>query len=85
MPWGWSQSTAKPIDLGGKRGSVYDAKQPSAWPQYEQEYLQKRVKNLRASAALTEPFETSSEELTFLQNAAQGYKNEAEEELHNEF
>ncbi|AUD57310.1 hypothetical protein [Pleurochrysis sp. endemic virus 2] len=85
MPWGWSQSTAKSIDLGGKRGSVYDAKQPSTWPQYEQEYLLKRVKNLRESAALIEPFETSTEELTFLQNASQGYKNEAEEELHNEF
>eukprot|EP00965_Chrysotila_dentata_P120956 4000022-Pleurochrysis_carterae.AAC.1 len=85
MPWGWSQSTTKSIDLGGKRGSVHDAKQPTTWPQYEQEYLLKRVKNLRESAALMQPFETPTEELTYLQKASHGYKTEAEEELHNEF
>jgi len=87
MPWNWQGRGATSTELGGTRGSYEEAKIAHAWPNYEAEYLAKRLEEGGGKYAKGPGGKAPTEIANFVyyDKVTDDYKQEADECLKKEF
>ena len=87
MPWNWQGRGSTSTELGGTRGSYEEAKIAHAWPNYEAEYLAKRLEEGGGKYAKGPGGKAPTEIASFVyyDKVTDDYKQEADECLKKEF
>lgn len=93
MPWGWSIHN-EPLKTGGALGTPAEARQTNAWPDYESEYLKRRLQPESAKGRFdptyydregTRQVLKDEAKYVYLDKVSANYKDEAEACLKQEF
>jgi hypothetical protein len=84
MPWNWNGGSKMDVRQGGSRGSVEESKVPAAWPEYEADYLKRRLRTGVEKWDST-GLQTLAQKTVYLQEVAKNHKAEAEECLKSDF
>lgn len=89
MPWGWDIRGPVSINNGGNVGTAKEASEAHAWPDYEAQYLAKRLQRAagKYNPALTMSRRERREAAahTYYDKITENYKEEADECLRAEF
>jgi len=85
MPWSWNTPGPMTVDLGGTVGSVQEAKQPGAWPNYEAEYLKARLQSGKGKYNTDGVASAGDKAQVYLDKISDDYKTEANQALKQEF
>ena len=87
MPWNWQGRGATSTELGGTRGSYEEAKIAHAWPNYEAEYLAKRLEEGGGKYEKGPGGKAMHEiaNMIYYDKVTEDYKQEADECLKKEF
>ena len=82
----WQGRGSEDVKQGGAKGTPAESKVAHAWPSYEAEYLQKRLREGRGKYEHTfnDPLDVVKQNV-YLDKVADDYKEEADEALHTEF
>jgi hypothetical protein len=88
MPWGWDTRGPVDVALGGAKGTPQEAAIAHAWPNYEAQYLHKRLSSAQGKYNPTDKNRNTLNEVqsvVYLDKVAEDYKQEADECLRAEF
>lgn len=83
MPWNWNGGSRMDVYQGGSRGSVEESKVTAAWPEYEADYLKRRLRTGLGKWDATNL--NDAQQAVYLQEVAKHHETEADECLKRDF